>query len=66
MVATEKLFVKALNKFDYFDVVDTEFTNFQTEVISEEYSPRDCESLKATVSRSSYWTTCYDQFDLID
>ena len=62
----EKLFVKALNQYDYIDVVVKEFTKFQIEIIPEECSSRDFELLKVTVSRSSYRTTCYDQFHLFD
>ena len=57
---------KSSKQFDFSDVVATNFTEFETDVIPEEYLPRDQKLLKGTVLRPSYWVTFYDDSDLID
>lgn len=60
----EKIIAKKTSKFDLCDVVKKEFQEFQIETMPDDFSSKDESSLKAALSRPSYWAACYDQYGI--
>ena len=50
-------------KHDFCDVIRREMTEFQTEKIPESYFAKDEQTVRALVTKASYWAKCYEEFD---
>ena len=61
--AFQKVFGKAMPKHDFCDVIRREMTEFQTEKIPESYFAKDEQTVRALVTKASYWAKCYEEFD---
>ena len=61
----KKIFGKDQKQSDFCDKVNSEFREFQTEVIPEEYYIQEQSSQgKPTIHRPSYWADCYNECDI--
>ena len=63
--AFQKVFGKAMPKHDFCDVIRREMTEFQTEKIPESYFAKDEQTVRALVTKASYWAKCYEEFDAV-
>ena len=61
--AFQKVFGKAMLKHDFWDVIQREMTEFQTEKIPESYFAKDEQTVRALVTKASYWAKCCKEFD---
>ena len=59
----QKVFGKAIPKHDFCDVIRREITEFQTEKIPESCFAKDEKTVRALVTKASYWAKCYEEFD---
>ena len=57
--AFQKVFGEAMHKHDICDVIRREMTEFQTEKIPESYFAKDEQTVRALVTKASYWAKCY-------
>ena len=63
--AFQKVFGKAMPKHDFRDVTRREMTEFQAEKIPVSYFGKDEQTVRALVTKASYWAKCYEECDAV-